>query len=339
MRPSLLPAIALGAVLALAACNSLSSENEGQLSLYLENAAGYYEAGQYERAIQQWQQALVIDSGNDQARLGQAMAYLQKGRFESPDSVGFLVEAEKRLEVLRHEDLEEGQWKAELGFALAQERWCELYDRKLRRLELDAEAGKQPDPATIATAKREFESHLVAAARSFQSVLSGEEKEARDKLTCWLGLARVAAWRDDLPKSLEYARLYETQILRSKKLWTDAIEKYPRETAIYQAKLSGAEMQEGELRDLMGICYFKLGNLDKAEEELTKVITLFPERAPAYLNRGIVRETRGDLDLARGDYKRFLVLTDLPETDPSIVEAERRMAGVKAKLESEAGER
>lgn len=337
MRPSLRTAVALVLVVALAACNSLSSENEGQLSLYLENAAGYYEAGQYERAIQQWQQALVIDGGNDQARLGQAMAYLQKGRFESPDSVGFLVEAEKRLGVLRHEDLEEGQWKAELGFALAQERWCELYERKLRKLDLDAEAGQQPDQQTIDTSRREFESHLAAAEASFRSVLSGEEKEARDKLTCWLGLARVAAWRDDLPKALEYAHLYETQIVRSKRLWKDAIEKYPREAALYQSKLSGAELQEGELRDLIGICYFKLGQLDKAEDELTKVITLFPQRAPAYLNRGIVREARGDLDLARGDYKRFLVLTELPESDPAILEAEKRMAGVKAKLESEAG--
>ena len=332
MRRALIP-IAMG--FALAGCRTISSEDRQVATAYLENAAQYYDGGHYQRAYQQWEQALAMDSGNEKARFGQAMALYQLGRAESPKAIEPLAEATTRLDALAHENYGAEQWKVELGVALVHARWCEIYDRKVRLIAEQEKKGVPADQATLAIAKREFAGHLDTAEKSFHVVLSGAEKDPRDKLSCWLGLARIAAWRDDLPKSLEYSQLFLDQIVRSKHVWEKSAELYPKEAPIYQAKRTGAAMQEAELRDLMGSALFKLGRIDEAEAELNQVIAMFPQRGAAYLNRGILRQTRGDDDLARGDFKQFLNLSDLPDHDPSILEATRRLAEVQRKLEAE----
>lgn len=323
------------AAAALAACNSVSSQNEGQLALYLENAAQYYDGGHYDRAYQQWDQALKLDAANEKARLGQAMALYQMGRANVAAAIQPLAEATKRLDALRKEDFGSDQWKVDLGAALAHERWCEIYDRKLRKIAEDEKRGVTPDAETVAISKREFAANLAIAEGGFKSVLEGPEKDPRDRLTCWLGLARTASWRDDLEGSLKYAQLYLEQVLRSKALWKEAASRFPREAAIYEAKYAGAEMQEAELRDLMGAVYYKLGRMKECEEQVDIVLKTYPQRATAYLNRGILRQSRGEDDLARSDYRKFINYTALPEGDPSILEATRRMAEVEARLQQQ----
>jgi tetratricopeptide (TPR) repeat protein len=176
---------------------------------------------------------------------------------------------------------------------------------------------------------------MEVARSAFEGVLAGPEKDPRDRLTCWLGLARIASWRDDFDGSMRYANLYLEQVLRSEKLWTDAAAKFPREAPIYEAKHAGAAMQEAELRDLMGNVLYKLGRMKEAEEQVDIVLKTYPQRATAYLNRGILRQTRGEDDLARSDYKKFLSYTDLPDSDPSILECTRRLAEVEARLKEQ----
>jgi hypothetical protein len=302
------------------------------LSTYLENAAQYYDGGHFQRAYQQWDQALALDSGNEKARLGQTMSLYQMGRSESPESIQPLLEATTRIEELRHEDYDRDQWKVELGAALIHQRWCDIYDRKIRLIGEQEKKGVAPDQKTLEIAKREFASNLAESEKAFHNALSGPEKDPRDRLTCWLGLARVAAWKDDLAGALQYANLYLEQVMKSKRLWKESATRYPREAPIYEAKFAGAQMQEAELRDLMGAVLFKMGRPDDAEKQVNLVIDMFPQRASAYLNRGILRQMRGDDDLARSDFRKFLSYTELPDGDPSILEATRRLGEVESRL-------
>jgi Tfp pilus assembly protein PilF len=316
----------------LAACNTVSSENEGLLSNYLQNAAQYYDGGHFLRAYQQWEQALEIESDNEKARLGQVMALYQMGRVESVEAIKPLTEATKRVDELQNEDFDRDQWKVELAVALVHLRWCDIYDRKLRRIAEEERKGVAPDKKTQEIARREFEMHMDVSEKALHKAIAGPEREPRDRLTCWLGLARIAAWRDDLEASLKYSNLYLEQIVKSKNLWKDSAERFPRDAPIYEAKFGGAQMQEADLRDLMGAVLFRLGRTDEAEKELNLVISMFPQRANAYLNRGILRQMRGEDDLARSDFKKFLSYTELPENDPSILEASRRLVEVGARL-------
>ena len=145
----------------------------------------------------------------------------------------------------------------------------------------------------------------------------------------------MAAFRRDFETSLKFAKDYEEQIVRSKRLWRDAVERYPREAALWEQKLHGAELQEAELRDLIANVLFKLDRIDEAESELNVVIELDPERAGAFLNRGILRQARDDWDRARQDLRTFLAMTDRVDEDPSVIEAKRRLKEVKARVREE----
>jgi Tfp pilus assembly protein PilF len=316
----------------LTACNSVSSDELATLSLYLENAAQYYDSGDFARAFQQWGKALEMDSANEKARLGQAMALYQLGRIESKEALGPLTQATERVEELRKADFDEDQWKIELAAALVHQRWCDLYDRKIKKAALDEEKGVKPDEKALETAKAEFAKHLAISEQAFRTVLKGSEREPRDRLTCWLGLAVISAWKEDLQSSLEFAQLYVDQAMRSKKLWKDSGERYPREKVIFDAKFKGAEMQEADLREVMGAVLLRLGRAEEAEAQINEVIRMFPRRATAYLNRGVLLKQRGEDDLARADFKKFLAYTDLPDTDPFVIEASRNLAEVEAKL-------
>src|SRR6185503_19059 len=87
--------------LLLAACKTAGSEQQQMLTVYLENAAQYYDTGHYERAFQQWQKVLEIENDESRALLGQAMALYQMGREDSQKGFERLALAEGRLEELR----------------------------------------------------------------------------------------------------------------------------------------------------------------------------------------------------------------------------------------------
>ena len=150
-----------------------------------------------------------------------------------------------------------------------------------------------------------------------------------------IGLAKMAAYRGDFETSLEYARDYEEQIVRSKRLRRDATKRFPREAALWEMKLHNAERQEAELRDLIANVLFKLGRYTDAESELDVVLEIDPERSSAYLNRGIMRQARSDWDRARQDFRTFLAMTARTDDDPSVIEARRRLEEVEARVDEE----
>ncbi|MCE9636118.1 MAG: tetratricopeptide repeat protein [Planctomycetes bacterium] len=324
MRPIASPLVlaaalaSVGAVLlTTAGCQSVTGEDRQVASAYLENAAQYYDAGHYLNAYQQWSKALEFDPNDERAQLGQAMALYQLGRDTTKDGMARLAESEKRLDTLRDGGLGDQSWKAELGYALVQQRWAELYDRAARIQEANATARSPQNEAALATAKAELPRRIAQSEASFRKVLDDSRTEPNFKMTAWLGLAKMTARRGAYDESLRWCRKYEEQVVRSREFW----EKQPE---TYATRLFGARLQEAELRDVLGNTLFKLGQFASAEDELNRLVALQPQRASAYVNRGMLREARGAWDLARSDYARFLQLADLTSDDPNILEAEKR---------------
>lgn len=342
MRKVLAP-LALSALAALAGCKGLggrTTEDETRLSAYLERAAAYYDQGHFERAYQQWDKALDLEVDNVKGRLGQAMALYQLGKATTPEGLARLAQAEIRLNELRVEDLDGQEWKAELGYGMVQERWVQLYAQKVRILE--AQAANDPksvSPQDIARHEAEVLERIKLAEDSFNVILNGEEQARVDRLTCILSMSRLAAYRRDWERSQAYADEYEEQIRLSKDLWKRSIEADPQNTKIWEAKLAGAERQEAELRDIRAAVYFKTGRLEEALAELEQLLLLQPDRAGALLNRGIVREAMGDWDRAKADFERFIEVSDLPDGDPTLVEAGEHLRRVKDLVAAEDAER
>ncbi|MCG3133695.1 MAG: hypothetical protein HMLKMBBP_00920 [Planctomycetes bacterium] len=308
--------IAFAALATAPSCAGTQGEDGQTLQAYLENAAQYYDGGHYLRAYQQWERALELEPSEEKALLGQAMALYQLGREESKDGVDRLAEAERRLDGLRREGLGDMAWKAELGFAFAQQRWAELYDRKLRKLEADEKAGAlaAEGAAQLPVVRAELPKRIARAEASFGKVLEDKRTEPNFHLTCWLGLARAAAMRGDWQGAHDWARKYEKKVTESKAFWK-------KQGQEYASKLFGAELQEAELRDVLANCLFKLGRDEEAERELDALIALQGTRADAYLNRGVLRHRRRAWDLARSDLRRFLQISPLPKGDPELLRA------------------
>lgn len=336
--PRLRPLLLAAAMIAAAGCSTFSSEgdeNRNRLATYLENAANYYDQAHYARAYQQWQKALEVDPDDVRARLGQAMALYQLGRAPTREGLVSLTRAEEALTDLLDDDLDGQEWKAELGYALVQDQWVELYDRKVRMSERDIVDEKVVDMKQLEADRTERRRRIALAEQTFRDILTGEEQEKRDRLTCIMSIARLTFLRGDLEESLAWCGKYEDEVDKSKKFWRDAAAKYPKERPIYESKIAGAERQEAELRDLMGSVLYKLGRFEAAEAELDKVIVIDPKRASAYLNRGIVRQERGDWDRARADYVEFLERARLADDDPAVREAASRLFDVEELVRAE----
>jgi tetratricopeptide (TPR) repeat protein len=316
MRRSL-TSLALVLCLAVASCKSTTAEDAQVVSAYLENAAQYYDSTHYLRAYQQWQKALELDPDEERAQLGQAMALYQLGREETKEGVERLTESERRLEALRRGGLGDQSWKAEIGYALVQQRWADLYDRALRLEAANADAGRPVNEEKRALAEKEIPRRIDLSAKSYRAVLADKRTEPNLQMSCWLGLARLALLNGEFEESLEWCAKYEKQVVRSAKFWETQGESYA-------SKLFGARLQEAELKDVRANTLFKLNRFQEAEQELDRLLALQPERADAYLNRAMIRETRAAWDLAGADYRKYLDLTDRKEDDLVVLEAKKR---------------
>lgn len=319
--------LVLALLLAAAACRHVSEEDRQVVTVYLQNAAQYYDAGHFLRAYQQWSRVLEIDPDEEKALLGQGMALYQLGSDESPESVERLAAAEERLAGLRDGRIR-AAWKAELGYGLVQLRWAELYARKLRKLEAESAAGGTVDAKALAHCREQLPERVAKAEESLHAVLEDPDTEPNFHLTCWLALAKAAAARGDWQATIDWARRYERKVVESKDFWS-------KQGQEYAAKLLGAEIQEAELRDAMANCLFKLDRLDEAEKELDRVLELQPDRTAAYLNRGQIRFRRRAWDLARSDLERFLARTTLPRDHPTALEAAKLLVECEDALAAE----
>jgi len=338
--PNPLPAclLVLASALGAAGCGTLGGidkDEQARLSTYLQNAANYYDRAHWERAYQQWGKALEIEPDNVKCRLGQAMVLYQLGRARTPDGLKSLVAADEALTDLLDDDLEGLEWQAEMGYALVQTQWVVLYDERIRLSEAQMAREEPVNQDELRANRAELTRRARFARESFQEVLDGGEHEVRDRLTCMLELARLHAVEGSYEESLAQCKLYEREVDRSKQFWRDSAERFPREKDIWESKIAGAERQEAELRDLMGNVLYKLQRFDAAEKELDQVIALQPSRATAYLNRGMIRQSRGDWDRARADFESFLDHTERSPSDPVFLEVTRRLEEVEQLVQAE----
>ena len=74
-----------------------------------------------------------------------------------------------------------------------------------------------------------------------------------------------------------------------------------------------------EVQVNLGFAYFGLGQLSEAEESFLLAIQLRPAQANAYYGLGLVYESLGDLEQARGAMRTFIHLAD--ESEPFLRKA------------------
>jgi tetratricopeptide (TPR) repeat protein len=333
-------ALALTAVLAAGACASDDDREDLGVETYLHNAQGYVDGGHFEQALIMFRRALEVAPENHKAMLGETSVLYWLGAKEAPGAGGAILEAAEKADRLDPEAYGENAWKVHLTQGMIHARLSELWGRKAdaaRKAAGGEESGDDPG-ALEAESNREAEADRATV--SFKAVLAAEDQPlARNNLSALFYLARQGCLRaktpEDYAEPIGYLRRYEEEVGKSKKLWTEMMKREPDLAEVYKFKLKSAESQEIELRDLVANILFKQHRHEQSIEELDKVIALDPYRAAAFFNRGRNHEELGKFGAAADDYRRFLMLTELPPGSPQVVEAaERKEKCEKALLES-----
>jgi hypothetical protein len=279
-------------------CQTVTGEDRQVASAYLENAAQYYDAGHYLNAYQQWNKALAFDPEDERAQLGQAMALYQLGRDTSKEGMARLAESEKRLDSLRAGGLGDQSWKAELGYALVQQRWAELYDRAVRIQTASSASNTPQNPATLATRRQSFATIALGSLVPQGSTTRGRTELQDDP---WLGLANDGAARRDRAS----AGAASTRSRSSGPVSSG------RNSRRRMTRLFGA-WPKVELRDVLGNTLFKLGQF--GDQRLTAWWR--SSREPAPMGTRVLRESRGAWTLRAG-LLSLPQLTDLTADDPT----------------------
>jgi len=113
-------------------------------------------------------------------------------------------------------------------------------------------------------------------------------------------------------------------------MWADRGENLPRALELIR-KAVDLEPSNGAYLDSLGWVYFRIGKLDKAEENLLVASTLNPDDATVEEHLGDLWEKKGELAKARESWKRALTLKPDPENKVRLEEKLRKTESSDAK--------
>ncbi len=341
-RQTLFLIVLLLPVLASCASPGASDDEQYTVEFHNNNAQHYYEGRHYTRALLQFEKALELDDDDEKALLGRAWCLLliAEGDILRGDTIGddYLEEARGAFEDLNQRDLDEHQFKVDLGTAKTHALYGDLYSARVANLQTELKRRPPGDPlgAALATAENAARQCYIDAQVIFKKVLEDDTAPgAKGNPTALIQLARIAVIHKDFADALVYAEQYREQVRRSKDLWVRSLKQFPEDRVIWEIKLAGAVTKEVEVLDLIANAYFKLGQFQLAKEELDRLLLLDPYRTDTYLNRGILNQKLGANRQALADMKKFMSRAaelDLDAADDRVIEATKRIMALEKEL-------
>lgn len=307
------PTLVLAALLGLAACSSSGDQPdpEQQLQLHREFSLRYFDQGELDRAEQQADKGLEIESDDRQLLL--IKAWIRQRRGTTQDI--FVAEAIFR-------DLADGKdYRVELGLAQALERKGVLYREAAEAVASGERFTEKLDPQERADELlTNADEAWDEAAERYQKVLELKPGEFQ----AFNGLQRVLALQGDDDGSLE---------------WADRlIEDSAAEMAFWRERLRRPDLTAGEenrLRDLLdgsiklqiethlsaATLLVKNDRTEEALGHLDEAVLLDPRRAGIHSRRAQLLHELRRYDEAADAIQAYLRATDLPFEHPDIKRA------------------
>ena len=319
-------ALYLSLVLLGGACQSNEPPEmtrEQKLGAYLENALRYYEQRDYDRALHQVRQGLSVDRRNERFLLMLGKIHLLRGTKED------LAIAEQVFE--RHPEPKD--YRVQLGLGEANERLGLLKAESAEAIRSGEAYTEHPDPEERAVElTRQAREHWERAYQAYEDSL----ELFRGEVGTVNGLVRVSALLKREHESIEWSRELLDVIAESTRLRRLELEDSDigagRERDVLDSIRANEEVAIGTHLHVANL-YFRMGLLEEAADELSRVIEIDPERAAAYSQRAQVLFELGRYALARDSIDRFLRLsTDRSFDDPDIRRAYELEARCRAAL-------
>ncbi|MFC1501209.1 tetratricopeptide repeat protein [Elusimicrobiota bacterium] len=98
---------------------------------------------------------------------------------------------------------------------------------------------------------------------------------------------------------------------------------YGKALSIFQSMLENGSADEKELRNNIGLCYLRLGDFQKAEEEFNKALLIDKNYDKALYNLGLLYEMKGDTISALDNYRKTL------QINPNHTRAKKKINSLK----------
>jgi len=296
----------------LASC-SMSQEELDLIADYRQRAAQYYDINDLNRAEQQARLGLQIDPENGELRHLLGRTLLKRGDPRSVQLAG--LELQQAYEV-------EEDFKTAYSLGEYHLRHAELLLGSALILEQKREQIDVAEVDTRATMLTDIEERRAKAAVHLSDALSFVDDAIASREEWVEALqhrASILAHQGRDVESLETieelcAVLKRSRQAKNNRLGTQQMEL--AEEDFWRNSLMLDLAWEVEARGLAAGILMNRKEWESAEEQLTEILKLAPQRVSEYYNRGLARFYQGRLPAAADDMRNFLGRTDLaPDSD------------------------
>ncbi len=328
MHQKTLQLVLLSALLPVA-CSPLSQEEKNQLAECQQNAATYWGGGMLDQCLGMAEKGLEIDPEDYKLSTLKGMVWLRQAsddRYTDEQEGRLLQKAEEQLATVyewrspsRHEGF------LLLGYGMA------LQARGIRRMQ---DAIRDRDAAR--SLGERAKGHAERLERAEEAEAEGRETLGRARsvfdvliergdlmMLAHYHLMQVAAGLDQPDLVLTHGNQYLDAVRRFQEVNQSRIE--ASSTATFERELRKEQdrirSQELDVRVFLAKTLYDQKNYAAAVVHLDAVLAANPSRTTDYFNRGRCLRELGQSDRAREDFRRFVATSNLPASNPRMVEA------------------
>lgn len=314
-----LPALSLLPL--LAACTSLSSDEQAQLASYQRNAGLYFDGGKYDQALGLVERGLAIDADDYKLRSMQASIHLRLSGPVAGQDQRLLDQSLTEFEaVFSERSLAHHDRHLLFYYALCRQK------QALRRF---AEAARVDPKLEDAIEQR----HAIEADANAQ--LAGAEELLQELLSrgeiprlCHYHLLQVAALTNDGDAILLHGEQYLAAAAADQQRTSEELER----TNVYGYEVDRKNLlrslreEEIAVRTTLAQQLYARRDFTKALTHVDAVLAIDPTRSDDHYNRGLILRELGRHDESKADLRTFLATTALPPDSPKVTDAVRALA-------------
>ncbi|MCA8956358.1 MAG: hypothetical protein KDC87_09800 [Planctomycetes bacterium] len=325
-------ALILLAVPGLTACSlfgSLSEEEQRQVDTHRSGAGLYFNARQYEKAIDQAEKGLRIKPNDYDLRQRLGWAYIELAAQKKANNHQHLRIAEqlfaKLVDTRRVEDHD-----PRTIYGYAKTLWMQARVRGDIAEQLRREA-KQPDAnagalrAQADEHERRSKAYLADAERWFTTLAKGDASGRGNRRDAYKYLMLIKYCQGDVKTALRNGEqalainAEETKNWKAKYERTQVVD-YER---LVRNELAQLEREEVAIRRKLAAYLTETKEWKKAVEQLDAILTMKPNSFGDYYERGVCHRALNDHVAATRDFRKFLQLGNLSQDSPYVKDAYR----------------
>ncbi|MFN0205498.1 MAG: tetratricopeptide repeat protein [Planctomycetota bacterium] len=331
-----------------ASCSVLGVESEQQkvFELRLNTAVAKYEEGNVVMAANMARRALEIEPKNGEALSVLGMSLARNASATSDAMTSYQLVSDAIDAFMRAEDAGTGsRFQVSFGHGTARTlraRLCySLAETEDRRQKIASDAEAKPGAEKLTDLKGRYQKRADQLRSTAKEDLTiGEQRllaslsQKPNYIETHEHLQAVYALDENYEKCAEWGNKILALIEEQREERKNYIARADSNVSVSQrlrSELEQLDIKETNSRSLLALAYSRLNNPRAAILELNRVLSIRPDRAEEYFNRGVCRQLLSDYNDAAGDFETFIRKSTAGPDSPMIQDAWNRIHECKQK--------